>query len=69
MESQASRAKKTLFDRDDVATENVKFCLGTDRDVTPEQLAEQLNRADAQIRSGTTEKSRSLDGHLKTLKA
>jgi hypothetical protein len=56
--------KTALFPAEGTAAVNVKFFLGTDRSVTAEQLADQLDRADAQIRSQPGLRSATLDGHL-----
>lgn len=66
MTSQVTRAKHALFSSDKVGTENVKFFLGSERKVTAEQLAEQLNRADAQVLSGMATPSTHLDGDIAT---
>jgi len=47
---------------------NVKFFLGSDRSVTAEQLADQLDRANAQIRSNAAAPTKSLDGDLTVTK-
>jgi len=65
MSSQIERAKHALFSSEGVATRNVKFFLGSSRDVTAEQLADQLNRADAQVRNGDAIPSTQLDGSVK----
>ncbi len=66
MSSQIERAKNALFSSEDVKTRNVKFFLGSARDVTAEQLADQLNRADAQVRNGDAIPETHLDGNLNT---
>lgn len=63
MSVQVERAVKSLFPAQGDAAVNVKFFLGNARRVTAEQLAEQLNRADSQIRNGLT-KAGSLDAEL-----
>lgn len=62
MNSNIERAKHALFSSESIQTENVKFFMGNARNVTAEQLADQLNRADAQVRNGTAISSTSLDG-------
>lgn len=64
MTGQVDRAVSTLFPRDGEGATNVKFFLGSNRAVTKEQLAEQLNRADAQVRSGLAKRTTTLDGSL-----
>ena len=64
MSVQTERAIKSLFPADGEKVVNVKFFLGSKRGVTGEELAEQLNRADAQIRSGSAVRSTQLDGDL-----
>lgn len=64
MSVQTERAIKSLFRGNDEQIVNVKFFLGSKRGVTGEELAEQLNRADAQIRSGSAERTTTLDGDL-----
>ena len=41
---------------------NVKFFRGRRRDLTAEELAEQFNRADAQVRSGDLQPHANIDG-------
>jgi hypothetical protein len=43
---------------------NIKFFRGRRRQVTAEQLAEELNRADAQVRSGNLKPTADIDGDL-----
>ena len=57
MNAQVDRAVKSLFPEGEAAPVNVKFFLGHARVVTAEQLAQQLNRADAQIRNGLAKAS------------
>jgi len=58
------RMKAAMFPAEGTSVVNVKFFLGSGRQVTAEQLADQLDRADAQLRSGATQRSHVLDGHL-----
>ncbi|HET7255609.1 MAG TPA: hypothetical protein VFJ46_17770 [Xanthobacteraceae bacterium] len=58
------RMKTALFPAEGTAAVNVKFFLGNDRRVSAEQLADQLDRADAQIRSGAAARATALDGGL-----
>jgi len=66
MSAHTERATKALFPADQAADRavNVKFFLGSKRGVTGEELAEQLNRADAQVRNGIAVRSASLDEEL-----
>lgn len=64
MSTEVKLATTALFPEAGPRASNVKWFLGKDRGVTAEQLAGQLNRADAQIRTGTAQRSTSLDGHL-----
>jgi hypothetical protein len=49
---QLELAKKRLFDSDGLGVTNIKMFPGSSRDVTPEQIAEQINRALSQIETG-----------------
>lgn len=51
MSVEVERAVKSLFPAQGDAATNVKFFLGNARGVSAEQLAAQLDRADAQIRN------------------
>lgn len=66
MNSQVQRMSAAMFPSEGTQVVNVKFFLGTSRAVTAEELADQLDRADAQIRSGTAVRSTNLDGDLTT---
>ena len=69
MNTQVKRATDALFPTDgSVETGNVKFFLGSSRVVTAEQLADQLVRADAQVREGVARPLKTLDGDLPTKK-
>ena len=59
MTNQIDRAK-SLFP----ATANVKWFLGHRRGVTGAELADQLLRADAQVREGLATPTSQLDGEL-----
>jgi hypothetical protein len=64
-----NRAADALFPKDkSVETSNLKFFLGSNRSVTAEQLADQLNRADAQVREGIAVPAKTLDGDMPTKK-
>lgn len=65
MTSQLERAVHALFPPEGSRVGNVKFFLsGNSRFVTAEQLAEQLNRADAQIRVNHISPTEDIDGDL-----
>lgn len=64
MSTHIERMKTALFPSEGKATENVKFFLGHGRSVSAEQLADQLDRANAQIRNNPDIRTRVLDGHL-----
>jgi hypothetical protein len=64
MSTQVERMKHAMFPSDGESVVNVKFFLGSGRSVTAEQLADQLDRADAQIRGKVALRSKSLDGDL-----
>jgi hypothetical protein len=66
MSIQVDRIKNAFFPTGGQGIENVKFFLGNSRVVTAEQLADQLDRAEVQIRAGTAVRSKKLDGHLTT---
>lgn len=55
MSAQLDLAKKRLFDTDGLNVQNIKMFPGTSRDATPEQVAEQINRAISQIEAGDVE--------------
>ena len=64
MNSQVERISGAMFPLEGTQVVNVKFFLGTSRAVTAEVLADQLDRADAQLRSGAAERTTHLDGDL-----
>jgi hypothetical protein len=64
MSSQVERMKDAMFSSDGTSVVNVKFFLGSDRSVTAEQLANQLDRADAQLRGKVAMRTKTLDGGL-----
>lgn len=45
-------ATKRLFNTEGLDVNNVKLSPGSNRDTTPEQMAEQINKAISQIDSG-----------------
>jgi hypothetical protein len=55
MGTQLDLAKHILFDKDGLDAANLKLFPGTSRDATPEQMAEQINKAIAQIEAGDYE--------------
>ena len=55
MATQLETAKHRLFDKGALNADNVKLYPGSDRDATPEQMAEQINKAIAQIDAGDYE--------------
>jgi hypothetical protein len=48
-------AKKRLFDEDALGATNVKLFPGSSRDTTPEQFAEEINKAISQVEAGDYE--------------
>ncbi len=55
MQTQLEAAKQMLFGEGGLDVDNVKLYPGTERDVTPEQVAGQVNQALSQIASGDFE--------------
>lgn len=55
MGSQLESAKRRLFDAESLNVENVKLFPGSSREATPEQMAEEINKALAQIEAGDYE--------------
>lgn len=64
MTTQLDRAANALFPSTGNRVGNVKFCLGLSRVATAEQIAEQFNRADAQVRAGVSVPATDIDGDL-----
>lgn len=65
MSAKLNRTADAMFPEDGSRdTVNVKFFLGDNRSVTAEALADQLDRADAQVNSGVAKRRTSLDGEL-----
>lgn len=58
------RAANSLFPASGARVANVKFFLGSSRSITAEQLAEQLNRANAQVREGLSVAVVNIDGDI-----
>ena len=50
--TQVEIARETLFGVSGLRANDVKLFPGTDRDTTPEQMAEQVNNAIAQVLAG-----------------
>lgn len=55
MKTNMEVAKHRLFDKEGLDVSDIKLFPGSNRDATPEQMAEQINKAIAQIESGTAE--------------
>lgn len=55
MATQMEMAKNRLFSNKGIAAKNVKLFPGSYRDVTAEQVAEQINSALSQIEAGKAE--------------
>ena len=66
MSTQMQRATAAMFPSTGNLVGNVKFFRGLSRAVTAEQMAEQLNRADAQVRAGESVPVDNIDGDLTT---
>jgi hypothetical protein len=65
MSNELDRAANALFpSTGNSQVGNVKFFRGRRREITAEQMAEQLNRADAQIRAGECKPNTNIDGDL-----
>ena len=64
MASFIDRAIEALFPLEGNRVGNVKFFLGHGREVSGEQLAEQLLRADAQVAAGESHFVIDIDGDL-----
>jgi hypothetical protein len=52
MGQQLDLAKKRLFDKDALGVTNIKLFPGSSRDTTPEQFAEEINKAISQVEAG-----------------
>jgi hypothetical protein len=55
MKSQVEQARDKLFSPDGLDVKNIKLFPGSSRDVTAEQIAEQVNKALAQLEAGDYE--------------
>ncbi|KCZ96955.1 hypothetical protein HPO_17440 [Hyphomonas polymorpha PS728] len=60
------RAIAALFPQGKEGVADIKFFAGSRSDVTAEERAREVVRADAQIREGLTQKSETLDSALLT---
>lgn len=52
MSTQIELAANRLFDRDALNATNIKLFPGTNRDVSAEQIAHEVNRAISQVEAG-----------------
>ena len=64
MTTQIERAATTLFPLEGGCILDVKFFRSPGREVTAEQMAEQFNRSEDQIRSGQVAACQNIDGDL-----
>lgn len=55
MSDQLKMAKTRLFSEDGLNVSNIKLFPGTNRDTSPEEMAEEINRALSQLEAGETE--------------
>ena len=63
MTTEVDRAADAMFPSTGNRVGNVKYMRGRRTGVTAEQLAEQLNRADAQIRAGACARVDDIDNY------
>lgn len=63
MSNQVQHLCDTMFPAQGATVVNVKFFMGDRRRVTDEQLADQMDRADVQVRNGAA-RMLNLDGDL-----
>lgn len=63
MTTETNRAADALFPSTGNRAGNIKFMRGRRTGVTAEQLAEQFNRADAQIRAGEATRVDDIDNY------
>lgn len=61
MGAQLELAKTRLFDRDSLNAKNIKMFPGTNRDTTPEQMAQEINRSLSQLEAGNYVEIKDLD--------
>lgn len=64
MTTQVDRAANQMFPESGNVVGNIKFFFGHNREATAEQLAEQFNRAEAQVRAGESTPVDDVDGDL-----
>ncbi len=64
MSPHLERAANSMFPATGGRVANVKFFLGSSRSVSAEQLAEQLNRANSQVRAGLSAPVINIDGEI-----
>jgi hypothetical protein len=62
--NQIDRAAAMLFPEEGSRTRNIKFLCGGMENVTARALAEQIVRAEVQIRSGSARLVMNVDAHL-----
>jgi len=55
MQTQLEAAKHALFDEDALHVSDVKLFPGTNREILPQDIAEQINRVIAQLLAGDYE--------------
>ena len=64
MTMQLERAADAMFPSEGNRVGNVKFFRGHNRNATSEKIAEQFNRANAQIKAGESHPLADIDGDL-----
>ena len=64
MSKEINRAVAALFPQDGESVADIKFFLGSRSGVSAEDFAEEVSRADAQVRTGAAVRSETLDGEL-----
>jgi len=65
MSTQIERAAQMLFPDEGGRTLNIKFfCGGVENNISAESLAEQVVRAEVQIRAGSARLVENVDSHL-----
>ena len=67
MSKEIERAVSALFPKGGHQVADVKFFMGTRSNVTAEELAEEVSRADAQVRNGAAKRSETIDIELTEL--
>lgn len=61
MRSQLEFAKSRLFSDGGLITKNIKFYPGTDKDATPEEISEEINKAISKIEAGDFDSTDNFD--------